>query len=261
MAKESRLLALAAAMLGVTGAVAGCGTASGGDPGSKATHVAIVERHLTASELRKALLTDRNLSPFLRRDRWQSDEDSWSYVDWRCLGALNFFADEGATARTSDVYMAPGARILSEVIVTYADSDAADNALEEARSAVAGCPRDEGEVTRGTEDTYEATAEVVRRDLAPADDELDVRMSLAQRDWGTLKILRRFHEDVVVFRAANHVVELAAEVDPASLRRELLAAVVPLALHRLAAVAQGQEPDDGAVRLSGWRRPHTSGRR
>lgn len=125
---------------------------------------------------------------------------------------MNFFADKDATARASNVYLAAAGSNLSEVAVSYPDTHAADNALEEARSVLAGCHRDQGVTTWGTEDTYEATAKVVRRDLAPADDELDVQMSVRQHDLDTPTVLRHFDEDVVVFRAANNVIVLVTNV-------------------------------------------------
>ena len=80
---------------------------------------------------------------------------------------------------------------LGQTLVSYPDEQAAADAMQKLRSALEDCPSDKGEATVGSEDTYEATAQVDQPHASAADDELNITISIAQRDYGTLKILNR----------------------------------------------------------------------
>ena len=142
---------------------------------------------------------------------------------------------------------------LGQTLVSYPDHQTAADAMQKLRSALEDCPSDKGEATAGSEDTYDATPHVDQPDATAADDELDVTVSIAQRVYGTLKILSRSHVEILFVRAANNLIRLQTDVAPQGRRQQLLAVVVPTALRRLAAVARGDQPDDDPIGLRSWR--------
>ena len=252
-AAASRRFGRTAAAVAILVPLAGCGTGSEGPGAARApTKIPVQETALTVSELRQALLSDGNVSPYFRRIPPEpSSEDGWSGVAWHCLGMLGAFYDRREDVWADGVYLERRHTFtgLSQTLVSYPDDQAAADAMQKLQSALEDCPSDKGEATVGSEDTYEATARVDQPHASAADDELNISISIAQRDYGTLKILNRSRVEIVFVRAANDVMRLQTDVAPEGRRKQLLAVVLPVALHRLAAVARGDQPDDEPIEL------------